>query len=90
VWRFETSGNPFCYAPHGVARWTIRNGAVVTARGYRGTVDGKGRVRITYPGPYFGKMNVVVARLAGNQGAGTVEVEGTRCRLTARFTRVSG
>jgi hypothetical protein len=43
-----------------------------------------------YPGPYFGNTNVVVARISGNEGTGTVDVEGTRCKSTIRLTRVKG
>jgi hypothetical protein len=33
-------------------------------------------------GRFFGHMNVIIARLAGNQGTGSAEVEGTQCRET--------
>jgi hypothetical protein len=79
---------PALHAPYGAVRWTVRQGVVANPRGYRGTVDDRGRVRMRYPGPYYGKMNVVVARLSGNEGTGTVDVEGTRCRSTIRITRV--
>jgi hypothetical protein len=87
TWRVEFSGNRFCYAPYGTVRWTIRKGVVSIPRGYRGTVDERGRVRMRYPGPYFGKMNAVVARLSGNAGTGSVEVEATRCRSTIKIAR---
>lgn len=90
AWWAEFSGNQFCYAPHYVTRFTIRNGVIMTARGHRGNVDANGRVRIRFPGPHFGKMNNVTARLAGNQGTGSSEVEGSRCGLTITFTRISG
>jgi hypothetical protein len=35
-------------------------------------------------------MNVIVARLAGNHGTGSVEVEGTQCRETMTLDRMSG
>jgi hypothetical protein len=89
TWRVEFSGNPFCYAPHGAARWTIRNGVIATGRGY-GTVDGNGRASSRSPGQYFGHMNAIRVRLAGNQGTGSVEVEGTQCRQTISLNRVSG
>jgi hypothetical protein len=89
VWRVEFSGNTFCYGPHGAARWTIRNGVIMTGRG-RGTVNARGHMEVRYPGSYFGHMNAIVARLAGNQGTGSVEVEGTRCRETITLNRVSG
>jgi hypothetical protein len=89
TWSVEFSGNQFCYQRHGTARWTIRNGVIATGRG-SGTVDAQGRVRVRYPGPYFGKMNVIVARLAGNQGTGSVEVEGIQCRETMTLHRLSG
>jgi hypothetical protein len=90
VWRAQFAGNQHCYSPHDVLRWTIKGGVVVLGRGYRGTVDANGRVRIRFPGPYFGKMNVITARLSGNQGTGSNYVEGTRCSGTLTITRVSG
>jgi hypothetical protein len=90
VWRAQFSGNQFCYSPNDVARWTIKGGVVAIGRGHRGTVDASGRVRIRFPGPYYGKMNVITARLSGNQGTGSNHVEGTRCSGTLTITRVSG
>src|SRR5262245_63595719 len=76
AWRVQFWGNPGCYASHGTARWRIRNGVVVTGRG-TGTVNANGRVEVRWPGAYFGRTNVIVAILKGNQGTGSVEVEGT-------------
>jgi hypothetical protein len=89
TWSVEFTGNPECYNAHGTARWTIRDGVVVTGRG-TGTVNANGRVDVRSPGAYLGRTNVIVARLSGNQGTGSVEVEGTRCRETITLNRVSG
>jgi hypothetical protein len=88
TWRVEFAGNPRCYASYETARWTIRNGTVVTGRG-TGTVNANGRVDIRYAGASFGHMNVIVARLKGNQGTGNVEVEGTQCRWVITLNRIS-
>lgn len=89
TWRVDFAGNPSCYASYETARWTIRNGTVVTGRG-TGTVSANGRVDIRYAGASFGHTNVIRAKLKGNQGAGNVEVEGTQCRWTITLNRVSG
>jgi len=88
AWRVEFRGNPACYAPRDTGRWTIKNGAVLTARG-TGTVNANGRVDIKWPGAYFGRTNVIVAILKGNKGTGSVEVEGTQCRYTIELNRMS-
>jgi hypothetical protein len=88
TWRVDFAGNPFCYASYETARWTIRNGTVVTGRG-TGTVNANGRVDIRYTGASFGHMNVIRARLKGNQGTGNIEVEGTQCRWMITLNRIS-
>jgi hypothetical protein len=53
AWRVEFSGNQFCYKPHAIARWSIRNGVIATGHG-SGTVDARGRIEVRYPGPFLG------------------------------------
>src|SRR5262249_4074189 len=77
TWRVESQGNPSCYASYETARWTIRNGTVVTNRG-TGTVSANGRVDMRYVG-VLGHTQAIRARLQGNQGTGNIEVEGTQC-----------
>jgi hypothetical protein len=88
AWRVEFEGNQFCYKPHAIGRWSIRNDVIATGHG-PGTVDARGRIDVRYPGPFFGHMNVIVGRIAGNRGTGSNEVEGTQCRETMTLHRIS-
>jgi len=89
TWRIDTAPNEHCGTKADSAHWTITKGVVTTSRGYRGTIDGSGQLRINFPCPRIVTRRCYVqARLRGVHGNGTFWRAPGQCAGTVRVTRM--
>jgi uncharacterized caspase-like protein len=90
TWRLELTMNDRCTQKKGVTGyWKIVRGVVLAARGGRGTVSKSGDLRVRWITPTGTRMQTMSAKLAGNQGTGSFQVEGGACAGSVRWARVN-
>jgi hypothetical protein len=87
TWRTDWSFNERCRFSTGASvDWAINGGVVTTPKGHRGTVDGAGQLRISFPCPRT--PTYTCSTRASLRGTGTWRAEGTPCGGKVRLSRM--